>query len=100
MMKHKNFCMQLHSFKRPLSHPHLLTSTATFPTLIPNSKHFKETMENMQRQIDALRGDVDQVTDKLDRILEILASLSLPSRENTAMVVANPPIGSPLSKVI
>ncbi|KAK2363064.1 hypothetical protein QL285_088078 [Trifolium repens] len=57
-------------------------------------------MENMQKQIDASRGDVDQVTDKLDRILEILASLSLPSRENTAMVVANPPIGSPLSKVI
>jgi hypothetical protein len=37
-------------------------------------------MENMQKQIDALRGDVDQVTDKLDRVLEILASLILPSR--------------------
>ncbi|KAK2436377.1 hypothetical protein QL285_021375 [Trifolium repens] len=57
-------------------------------------------MENMQKQIDALRGDVDQVTDKLDRVLEILASLILPSRVDAATVGANPPIGSPLSKVI
>ncbi|KAK2389100.1 hypothetical protein QL285_062721 [Trifolium repens] len=57
-------------------------------------------MENMQKQIDVLRGDVDQVTDKLDRVLEILANLSLPSRVDAATVGANPPIGSPLSKVI
>ncbi|KAK2396956.1 hypothetical protein QL285_058583 [Trifolium repens] len=61
-------------------------------------------MENMQKQIDALKGDVDQVTDKLDRILEMLASLGLPShqviRVDAATVGANPPIGSPLSKVI
>jgi hypothetical protein len=57
-------------------------------------------MENMQKQIDALRGDVDQVTDKLDRVLEILASLSLPSRVDVAAVWANPPIDSPLSKVV
>jgi hypothetical protein len=57
-------------------------------------------MENMQKQIDALRGDVDQVTDKLDRVLEILASLSLPSRVDVAAVGANPLIGSPLSKVV
>ncbi|KAK2374878.1 hypothetical protein QL285_075811 [Trifolium repens] len=57
-------------------------------------------MENMQKQIDALRGDVDQVTDKLDRVLEILANLSLPSRVDAATIGANPPIGSPLSKVI
>ncbi|KAK2456877.1 hypothetical protein QL285_004204 [Trifolium repens] len=57
-------------------------------------------MENMQKQIDALRGDVDQVTDKLDRVLEILVSLILPSRVDVATVRANPPIGSPLSKVI
>ncbi|KAK2426250.1 hypothetical protein P8452_40961 [Trifolium repens] len=57
-------------------------------------------MENMQKQIDALRGDVDQVTDKLDRVVEILADLSLPSRVDAATVGANPPISSPLSKVI
>ncbi|KAK2399704.1 hypothetical protein QL285_049490 [Trifolium repens] len=57
-------------------------------------------MESMQKQIDALRGDVDQVTDKLDRVLEILASLSLPSRVDVAAVGANPLIGSPLSKVV
>ncbi|KAK2424066.1 hypothetical protein QL285_034464 [Trifolium repens] len=57
-------------------------------------------MENMQKQIDALRGDVDQVTDKLDRVLEILANLSLPSRVDDATVGANPPIDSPLSKVV
>ncbi|KAK2410818.1 hypothetical protein QL285_046160 [Trifolium repens] len=57
-------------------------------------------MENMQKQIDALRGDVDQVTDKLDRVLEILASLILPSRVDAATVGANPSIGSPLSKVV
>ncbi|KAK2374848.1 hypothetical protein QL285_075782 [Trifolium repens] len=57
-------------------------------------------MENMQKQIDALRVDVDQVTDKLDRVLEILASLSLPSRVDVAAVGANPPIDSPLSKVV
>ncbi|KAK2409788.1 hypothetical protein QL285_045192 [Trifolium repens] len=57
-------------------------------------------MENMQKQIDALRGDVDQVTNKLDRVLEILASLSLPSRVDPATVGANPPIGSPLSKLV
>ncbi|KAK2416633.1 hypothetical protein QL285_039014 [Trifolium repens] len=76
------------------------TKTASSPTLIPDFKHFKETMENMQKQIDALRGDVDQVTDKLDRVLEILANLSLPSRVDAATVGANPPIGSPLSKLI
>ncbi|WJX35653.1 hypothetical protein P8452_23613 [Trifolium repens] len=57
-------------------------------------------MENMQKQIDALRGDVGQVTDKLDRVLEILANLSLPSRVDAATVGANPPIDSPLSKVV
>ncbi|KAK2396320.1 hypothetical protein QL285_057977 [Trifolium repens] len=57
-------------------------------------------MEYMQKQIDALRGDVDQVTDKLDRVLKILASLSLPSRVDVAAVGANPPIDSPLSKVV
>ncbi|KAK2422132.1 hypothetical protein QL285_032691 [Trifolium repens] len=91
--------MHLHSYKGPLSHLHLSTSTASFPTL-PDSKHFKETMENMQKQIDALRGDVDQVTDKLDRVLEIQANLSLPSRVDAATVGANPPIGSPLAKVV
>ena len=55
-------------------------------------------MENMQKQIDALRGDVDQVTDKLDRVLEILASFSLPSRVDATAVGANPPIDSPLAK--
>ncbi|KAK2415936.1 hypothetical protein QL285_038373 [Trifolium repens] len=54
----------------------------------------------MQKQIDALRGDVDQVTDKLDRVLEILANLSLPSRVDAATVGANPPIDSPLAKVV
>ncbi|KAK2421634.1 hypothetical protein QL285_032243 [Trifolium repens] len=54
----------------------------------------------MQKQIDALRGDVDQVTDKLDRVLEILASLILPSRVDAAKVGANPPIDSPLSNVV
>ncbi|KAK2442856.1 hypothetical protein QL285_014009 [Trifolium repens] len=57
-------------------------------------------MENMQKQIDALRGDVDQVTDKLDRVLEILANLSLPSRVDAATIGANPPIDSPLSSVV
>ncbi|WJX65188.1 hypothetical protein P8452_49874 [Trifolium repens] len=57
-------------------------------------------MENMQKQIDALRGDVDQVTDKLDRVLEILASFILPSRVDAATVGANPPIDSPLSNVV
>ncbi|KAK2433514.1 hypothetical protein QL285_021025 [Trifolium repens] len=57
-------------------------------------------MENMQKQIDALRSDVHQVTDKLDRVLEVLANLSLPSRVDPATVGANPPIGSPLSKVV
>ncbi|KAK2381982.1 hypothetical protein QL285_069542 [Trifolium repens] len=57
-------------------------------------------MENWQKQIDALRGDVDLVTDKLDRVLKILASLSLPSRVDAATVGANPLIGSPLSKVV
>ncbi|KAK2449667.1 hypothetical protein QL285_008839 [Trifolium repens] len=57
-------------------------------------------MENMQKQIDALRGDVDQVTDKLDRVLEILANLSLPSRVDAATVGTNPPIDSPLSNVV
>ncbi|KAK2422897.1 hypothetical protein QL285_033390 [Trifolium repens] len=57
-------------------------------------------MENMQKQIDALRGDVDQVTDKLDRVLEILASLILPSRVDAATVGENPPIDSPLTNVV
>ncbi|KAK2443820.1 hypothetical protein QL285_014893 [Trifolium repens] len=57
-------------------------------------------MENMQKQIDALRSDVDQVTDKLDRVLEILASFSLPSRVDATVVGANPPIDSPLAKVV
>ena len=92
--------MHLHSYTKSLSHLHPFTSTASFPTLIPDSKYFKRIMENMQKQIDALRGDVDQVTDKLDRVLEILASLSLPSRVDAATVGANPSIGSPLSKVV
>ncbi|KAK2448848.1 hypothetical protein QL285_008095 [Trifolium repens] len=57
-------------------------------------------MENMQKQIDALRGDVDQVADKLDRVSEILASLSFPSRVDPATVGVNPPIDSPLSNVV
>jgi hypothetical protein len=57
-------------------------------------------MENWQKQIDDLRGDVDQLTDKLDRVLEILASLSLPSRVDAAIVGENPPIDPPLSKVV
>ncbi|KAK2416675.1 hypothetical protein QL285_039056 [Trifolium repens] len=72
----------------------------SFPTLIPDSKHFKEVMENIQKQINALRGDVDQVTDKLDRVLEILVSFSLPSRVDATAVGANPPIDSPLAKVV
>ncbi|KAK2437096.1 hypothetical protein QL285_022026 [Trifolium repens] len=68
--------------------------------MIPDSKHFKRIMENMQKQIDALRDDDDQVIDKLDRVLEILANLSLPSRVAAATVGANPPIDSPLSKVV
>ncbi|KAK2396120.1 hypothetical protein QL285_057793 [Trifolium repens] len=73
---------------------------ASFPTLIPDSKHFKEIMENWQKQTNDLRGDVDQLTDKLDRVLEILANLSLPSRVDAATVGENPPIDSPLSKVV
>ncbi|KAK2385733.1 hypothetical protein QL285_059699 [Trifolium repens] len=92
--------MHLHSIKIPLSHPHPLTSTASSPTLIPDFKCFKRIMENIQKQIDALKGDVDQVTDKLDRVLEILTSLSLPSRVDPATVGANPPIDSPLTKVV
>ncbi|KAK2372789.1 hypothetical protein QL285_073883 [Trifolium repens] len=61
-------------------------------------------MENMQKQIDALRGDVDQVTDKLDRVLEMLASLGLPShqamRVNDATEGANLSIDPSLSKVV
>ena len=61
-------------------------------------------MENMQKQIDALRGDVDQVTDKLDRILEMLASLGLPShqamRVDDATEGANLSIDPSLSKVV
>ncbi|KAK2361768.1 hypothetical protein QL285_086887 [Trifolium repens] len=61
-------------------------------------------MENMQKQIDALRGDVDQVTDKLDRVLEMLTSLGLPShqviRVDDTTVGENPPIDSPLSKMV
>ncbi|KAK2443920.1 hypothetical protein QL285_014983 [Trifolium repens] len=52
-------------------------------------------MENMQKQIDALRDDVDQVTDKLDRILEMLASLGLPSHQ--AMRVDDTTEGTNLS---
>ncbi|KAK2421636.1 hypothetical protein QL285_032245 [Trifolium repens] len=96
--------MHLHSYTKSSSHLHPFTSTATFPTLIPDSKHFKETMENMQKRIDALRGDVDQVTDKLDRVLEMLASLGLPShqviRVDDATVGANPSIDPSLSKVV
>ncbi|KAK2416314.1 hypothetical protein QL285_038715 [Trifolium repens] len=61
-------------------------------------------MENMQKQIDTLIGDVDQVTDKLDRVLEMLTSLGLPPhqdiRVDDATVGANPPIDFPLSKVV
>ncbi|KAK2389630.1 hypothetical protein QL285_063208 [Trifolium repens] len=61
-------------------------------------------MENMQKQIDALRGDVDQVTDKLDRVLEMLASLGLPShqamRVDDATVGANLSIDPSFSKVV
>ncbi|KAK2450272.1 hypothetical protein QL285_009400 [Trifolium repens] len=61
-------------------------------------------MENMQKQIDALRGDVDQVTDKLDRVLEMLASLGLPShqamRVDDATEGANLSIDPSLSKVV
>ncbi|KAK2452450.1 hypothetical protein QL285_000244 [Trifolium repens] len=96
--------MHLHSYKRPLSHPRPFTLTASSPTLIPDFNHFKETMENMQKQIDALRGDVDQVTDKLDRVLEMLASLGLPShqavRVDDATVGANLSIDPSLSKVV
>ncbi len=81
--------MHLHSYTKSLSHLHPFTSTASFPTLISDSKHFKRIMENIQKQIDALKGDVDQVTDKLDRVLEILTSLSLPSRVDPATVGAN-----------
>ena len=100
-----NICIKnfLHAFafiQKTLSHPHLLTSAASFRTPIPDSKHFKRIMENMQKQIDALRGDVDQVIDKLDHVLEILASLILPSRVDAATVGANPPIDSPLSNVV
>ncbi|KAK2396324.1 hypothetical protein QL285_057981 [Trifolium repens] len=61
-------------------------------------------MENMQKQIDALRGDVDQMTGKLDRVLEMLTSLGLPPhqviRVDDATVGANPSIDSPSSKVV
>ncbi|KAK2361095.1 hypothetical protein QL285_086292 [Trifolium repens] len=96
--------MHLHSYKIPLSHPHLSTKTASSPTMIPDFKHFKETMGNMQKQIDALRGDVDQVTDKLDRVLELLASLGLPShqamRVDDSTEGANLSIDPSLSKVV
>ena len=96
--------MHLHSYTKSLSHLHPFTSTASFPTLIPDSKHFKEVMENMQKQIDALRGDVDQMTYKLDRVLKMLTSLGLPPhqviRVDDATVGANPPINSSLSKVV
>ena len=78
MIKHKRL---LHAFCiHTIDHYLILTRShsASFPTLMPDSKYFKRIKENMQKQIDALRGDVDQVTDKLDRVLEILASLSLP----------------------
>ncbi|KAK2436037.1 hypothetical protein QL285_021053 [Trifolium repens] len=65
---------------------------------------FQGTMENMQKHIDALRGDGDQMTDKLDRVLVMLTSLGLPPhqviRVDDATVGANPPIDSPLSKVV
>ncbi|KAK2374734.1 hypothetical protein QL285_075675 [Trifolium repens] len=61
-------------------------------------------MENMQKQIDALRGDVDQVTDKLDRVLKMLASLGLPSHQamkmDDATERANLSIDPSLSKVV
>ncbi|KAK2417480.1 hypothetical protein QL285_039777 [Trifolium repens] len=61
-------------------------------------------MEIMQKQINALRGDVDQVTGKLDRVLEMLASLGLPShqamRVDNATVGANLSIDPSLSKVV
>ncbi|KAK2377310.1 hypothetical protein QL285_078008 [Trifolium repens] len=104
MIKHKKLLHAFASIQKSLSHPHPFTSPASLPTLIPDSKHFKETMENMQKQIDALRGDVDQVTDKLDRVLEMLASLGLPShqviRVDDATVGANPSIDPSLSKVV
>ncbi|MCI34869.1 hypothetical protein A2U01_0056090 [Trifolium medium] len=34
-------------------------------------------MENWQEQFDTLRSDVDQMADKLDRILEVLTKLNL-----------------------
>ncbi|KAK2427441.1 hypothetical protein QL285_026023 [Trifolium repens] len=61
-------------------------------------------MENMQKQIDALRGDVDQMTYKLDRVLKMLTSLGLPPhqviRVDDATVGANPSIDPSLSKVV
>ncbi|KAK2430146.1 hypothetical protein QL285_028517 [Trifolium repens] len=61
-------------------------------------------MENMQKQIDDLRGDMDQMTDKLDRILEMLASLGLLShrviRASDATVGANPSSDPSLSKMV
>ncbi|KAK2372964.1 hypothetical protein QL285_074036 [Trifolium repens] len=100
MIKHKRLLHAFAFIQRSLSHLHPFTSTASSLTPIPDSKHFKEIMENWQKHIDDLRGDVDQLTDKLDRVLEILASLSLPSRVDAATVGENPPIDSPLSKVV
>ncbi|KAK2398213.1 hypothetical protein QL285_048178 [Trifolium repens] len=61
-------------------------------------------MENMQKRIDALRGDVDQVIDKLDRVLEMLVSLGLLShqviRVDDATVGAYFSIDPSLSKVV
>ncbi|KAK2444674.1 hypothetical protein QL285_015682 [Trifolium repens] len=61
-------------------------------------------MENVQKQIDALRSDVDQMTYKLDRVLKMLTSLGLPPhqviRVDDATVGANPSIDPSLSKVV
>jgi hypothetical protein len=104
MIKHKKLLHAFASIQKSLSHPHPFTSPASLPTLIPDSKHFKETMENMQKQIDALRGDVDQMTYKLDRVLKMLTSLGLPPhqviRVDDATVGANPSIDPSLSKVV
>ncbi|MCI06776.1 hypothetical protein A2U01_0027836, partial [Trifolium medium] len=51
-------------------------------------------MENWQEQLDALRGDVDHMAEKLDRVLEVLANLNLHSQHdmglNATAVGANP----------
>ncbi|MCI61362.1 hypothetical protein A2U01_0082619, partial [Trifolium medium] len=51
-------------------------------------------MKNWQEQLDTLRNDVNQMTNKLDRVLEVLTKLNLHPQhvvgQNVAAVGSNP----------